>query len=102
MSAYLVMEIEGVHDTELLGHYRELSGPLVAKWGGKFIARATPAQALEGTWHRVAITEFPSWDAALGLVNSPEYRELAEIRQRAATSRLLLIGSPEEIPSDPG
>jgi uncharacterized protein (DUF1330 family) len=102
MAAYLVMEFEAVHDPDLLATYRERSGPLVKEWGGKFIARAAPALVLEGNWGRVAITEFPTWDAALGLINSPEYVELAAIRKQAATARLLLIGSAKEQPIPEG
>lgn len=97
MTAYLVMEIDSVEDVEEFARYRDAATPIVARWGGRFLARVVPAEALEGNWGRVAISEFPSLDAARGFYNSAEYQEVAALRQRSAQSRLLLIGSPDEI-----
>ncbi|MEQ6333760.1 DUF1330 domain-containing protein [Sphingobium sp. MK2] len=99
MTAYLIMEIDAVDDVEQFALYREAAEPLVAQWGGRFLARVAPALALEGEWKRVAVTEFPNWEAAKGMYESAEYQSIAKIRQSVSTSRLLLIGSPDEKPA---
>jgi uncharacterized protein (DUF1330 family) len=95
MKAYFIMEVLSISDEAVFSEYRTASAPLVAKWGGKMIARAAPVRVLEGEWSRTAITEFPSWEAAESFYDSEEYQELKNNRMKGAQCRLLLIGGTE-------
>jgi uncharacterized protein (DUF1330 family) len=91
-SAYMITEILSVTDADLMNEYRSKAGQVVAHYGGRFIARAEPCLRLEGEWARVAIVKFPDLPTAQAFYDSQEYSALKEIRQRAATARILVLG----------
>jgi uncharacterized protein (DUF1330 family) len=65
---------------------------LLPKYGGKVLASDTQAYLVEGTRRTMnAIIQFPSWEAALGLYNDPDYQEAKLIRQRSTTNASMVI-----------
>lgn len=90
--AYVIADIE-VTDPEAYGRYRELSGPAVAAYGGRFLIRGGRTEVLEGDWqpHRVVVLEFDDEPSAQAFYHSPEYAEAIKIRQSAATSSFILV-----------
>lgn len=91
MAAYIIAEVE-ISDAVVYSSYREKVPATLAKYGGRFLARGGPAEALEGAApKRVVILEFDSVAAAKRWYDSPEYREARAIRQKASTGRLLLV-----------
>lgn len=87
--AYVVAEIE-VHDPAAYEQYKARNGPIVAAYGGRYLARGGPAEAVEGAppAGRVTIIEFDSATAARAYEDSPEHRAAAAIRHSAARSRV--------------
>ncbi len=69
MAAYV---IANVHITDESGYavYREMVGPTIEAYGGRFLARGGRAQTLEGggPLRRVVVVEFPSYERAPVLV----------------------------------
>ena len=49
MAAYLIADIE-VTDPAGFEEYRQLVGPLVDKFGGRYIVRGGPSETVEGDW----------------------------------------------------
>jgi uncharacterized protein (DUF1330 family) len=92
MPAYVIADVE-VQDPETYARYRELSGPSVARHGGRWVVRGGEHETIEGDWNpgRVVIIEFDDIDAARAWWNSEDYREAAEIRRSASVGKFLLV-----------
>jgi len=92
MNAYIVAMVE-IEDLETYKKYTAKTPALVAKHGGKFIARGGAIQTLEGEPfnERMVIIEFPSQQALQDWYNDPDYQEALLIRQSASNGRVLSI-----------
>jgi len=92
MPAYVFANIE-VTDPVLYEEYRKGVPATIAQYGGRYVARGGAAEGLEGGYapKRVVILEFPSVERAKAWWNSPEYRPLRALRQRASRGDLLLV-----------
>ncbi|GBD44989.1 hypothetical protein HRbin40_02486 [bacterium HR40] len=95
MTAYLLAEID-IHDATTYERYRARTPELVARFGGRFLVRGGAPEWLEGRGAgRLVVIAFPSREAARRFWQSPEYRELAELRHAAAQSRVVLLDGIE-------
>ena len=92
MSAFVVVEIE-VHNQELYQSYTKLTPESIASYQGKFVARGGETIVLEGDWNpkRLVLLEFPSVEIANSWWHSKEYTKAREIRQKAATTKMIII-----------
>jgi len=92
MAAYIIAEVE-VSDPETYATYRAQTPGVIARYGGRFIVRGGAAETLEGEREpaRLVVIEFPDRDAARRFYDSPEYQAIIGLRQRAATSRVILV-----------
>ncbi len=92
MSAFVVVEID-VHDQELYKAYTQLTPASIASYQGKFIARGGDTIVLEGDWQpkRLVLLEFPSVNVANSWWNSEEYTKARAIRQKAASTKMIII-----------
>jgi uncharacterized protein (DUF1330 family) len=73
---------------------------LVAKHGGKYLARTTSHQRLEGEGEDAAIRvilEWPSKEAALNFMNDPEYIPHLEARTAGSVSHHILIEGKDDL-----
>jgi uncharacterized protein (DUF1330 family) len=82
---------------ERYAEYGEAVAPLLERVGGRIVYVGQPAQALigEDSWDLVALVEYPTRQAFLEMIGSPEYQAIAHLRTEA-----LLRG--ELHPMDPG
>jgi uncharacterized protein (DUF1330 family) len=92
MPAYVLAHID-VTDPERYQEYIRMSPESIALYGGRFLARGSKPDILEGTWvpGRLVILEFPSVDQARRWWESPEYAPAKALRQRSSTGDLVLI-----------
>jgi uncharacterized protein (DUF1330 family) len=92
MSAYVIVDVD-VTDPPLYEEYKELAAPTVAQQGGRYVVRGGAVEVLEGqrTPHRVVVLEFPSVGHARRWWDSAEYGRAKAIRQRAATTEMLVV-----------
>lgn len=92
MAAYVFGNVE-VRDPTLYEEYRRQVPATLARYGGKFLVRGGATEVLEGHLEprRVVIIEFESLERAKAWWDSPEYRPLRELRQRASQGDLLLV-----------
>jgi len=90
--AYLIAEIEVVNP-EPYRAYVAAAGPLVEAYGGKYLVRGGPSEALEGAppAGRLVVVEFPSMAEAKRFYDSPEYTEVRQGRIENAVSRFMLV-----------
>lgn len=92
MAAYVFANVE-VRDPILYEEYRRQVPATLARYGGKFLVRGGATEVLEGLLapRRIVIIEFESLERAKAWWDSPEYRPLRELRQRASQGDLLLV-----------
>lgn len=92
MAAYVIADVE-ITDPETYREYTARTPASIAAHGGRFIVRGGPCEVLEGDWEpgRVVVIEFPDRDAALGWYRSEDYQELAKLRWRASSARILVV-----------
>lgn len=94
MPALVLVEIT-IHDPALYEAYKKLTPAAVAAYGGRFVVRGNPTESLEGDWHpqRLVVVEFSDVAQAKAWWDSDEYNEAKAIRQKAATTKMLVVES---------
>jgi uncharacterized protein (DUF1330 family) len=92
MAAYIYASIE-VTDPVDYEEYRRQVPPIIAAYGGRYLARGGATVALEGEppGQRVVILEFPDMARLRAFYDSAEYRPLLAIRKRASRSTLFAV-----------
>jgi uncharacterized protein (DUF1330 family) len=92
MAVYVILDIE-VIDWDLFPEYRDKVGPVVEKFGGRFLTKGGEVTPLFGDWdvNRIIIAEFPSKAQMKICVESDEYLALKAIRDKSANTRGILV-----------
>jgi uncharacterized protein (DUF1330 family) len=92
MAGYIIVDIE-VTDPIGYEQYKALAGATVEKYGGEYVVRGGAAETLEGDWKpkRLVILKFESAARAKEWLNSSEYREPRQMRQRTANSNMIVV-----------
>jgi uncharacterized protein (DUF1330 family) len=81
-----------VHNAEAYKNYVAANGAAFAKYGGRFLVRGGPFQAVAGTSRqRNVVIEFPSYQAALDCWNSPEYQAARAKQEGGAEIDLAVV-----------
>jgi uncharacterized protein (DUF1330 family) len=93
MPAYVIGEAHVFNPSAMTGY-----GPMVMasveKYGGRYLARGSRPEVLEGgPAHNILIIEFETPDAARRWYASPEYQAAKKLRQGNSNLRLLLVDS---------
>ena len=93
MPAYVIVEIS-VHNPQEYEDYKKLSLPSLHPFQGKFIVRGGKTEILEGNWNpeRIVVLEFPNSERAREWWNSDIYAKAKAIRQRTASTKMILVG----------
>jgi uncharacterized protein (DUF1330 family) len=89
--AYVVVNVD-VHDPERYREYVERAPESVARFGGRYVARAGRTEVLEGDWtpKRFVILEFPSYEDAKAWWESDEYADAKALRHATATTQMVV------------
>jgi uncharacterized protein (DUF1330 family) len=89
---YIIAQVD-VTNPQAYGEYAKRSPDIIAKFGGRFIARAGRTVTLEGSpaKSRVVIIEYPSFERAQAFFNSPEYQQAKKLREGAANAQFILV-----------
>lgn len=92
MPVYLIVEIN-VNDNELYAEYTGQVLPLVERHGGRYLVRGGHAYSVSGDWHpeRLVLVQFENMDLVQDFLTCPEYQALIPLRQRASTSRAIIV-----------
>lgn len=92
MPAYVIVEVT-VSDLEAYEDYKKLTPATIAEFGGKFIVRGGNSETLESDWQpeRMVVLEFPTKERAKEWWNSQAYSEAKKIRQRAASTKMIVV-----------
>ena len=91
MLAYVIVDVT-ITDPQLYEEYKKLTPASIAVWQGKFIVRGGATETLEGDWQpgRFVMLEFPNAELARQWWHSTEYAPAKNIRQRAASTKMIL------------
>lgn len=83
MPSYWVARAK-INDPVEYKKYTDLVPAIIAKHGGKVLARGGHYQTMEGPekFHRFIVIEFPTFDAAVGCFQSPDYDAAAAFRRK--------------------
>ncbi len=89
---YVLVQAD-ISDSARYAEYAKLAPGIVAKYGGKYLARAGRTATLEGApaRSRVVLLEFPTFEQAQAFYNSPEYESARKLRAGAATAQFVLV-----------
>jgi uncharacterized protein (DUF1330 family) len=92
MSAYVIVDVQ-IQDHTSYEEYKKLTPASIKAYNGKFIVRGGKTETLEGNWEpgRVVVLEFPDAETAKNWWSSPEYTPAKEIRQRSASTKMILV-----------
>ena len=92
MAAYWVARSK-VNDPVEYKKYTDRVPEIIARYGGKVLARGGRFQILEGPekFHRFVVIEFPTLEQAVACHDSPEYTEAAAFRRSGAGEVELVI-----------
>jgi uncharacterized protein (DUF1330 family) len=90
--AYLLVQVD-VRDVARYQEYGKHSPAIVAKFGGRYLARAGRTVTLEGTpaKARVVVIEFPSLASARAFYDSPEYVAARTLRDGAGDAQFVVV-----------
>ena len=92
MAAYRIADVD-VTDARAYEEYRQKVPAVIAACGGRYLVRGGAVQRLEGdaAVHRVVVLEFADMAKLRAFYESPEYRCLIPIRQKASRSNLFAV-----------
>lgn len=92
MAGYLIAMIE-ITDPGRYSKYIAETPAVIARFGGRFIARGGEKVTLEGPEEnrRIALVEFLSLEKAVKFYNSEEYQAVKQLREGAATVSTIAV-----------
>lgn len=92
MKAYVIANIK-VHDPEKMQRYSQLATPIVANFGGRYLARGGASETLEGAheYFRTVVLEFPDLASVREWWHSPAYAAAKALREAAATTEMVVV-----------
>ncbi len=97
MAAYWVARSK-INDPVEYKKYTDRVPAILARYGGKVLARGGRFEILEGPqkFHRFVVVEFASLEQAVACHESPEYREAAAFRAGGAGEvELVIVEGPD-------
>jgi uncharacterized protein (DUF1330 family) len=96
MPAYIIVEVH-IHNEVEYEDYKKLTPASLLPFRGRFIVRGGETESLEGTWQpkRIVVLEFPTKEAAKDWWASNEYAPAKALRQRTATTNMILVQGVE-------
>lgn len=97
MKYYAVAEVY-VTNSCWVGGYLASVNRIIAKHGGRYLARTSNYDVMEGSvapHQTVILLEFPSREAAYSFYNSEEYRPFREARLCGSNSRFYFVAGED-------
>ena len=96
MKCYMIVLGAFTDRERFMATYQQAVGPMVQRFGGRYVLMGGNTQVLEGAWSDgggAVISEWPDREAALRFWNSPQYIEAKKLRAGTGTFQVVLIDS---------
>lgn len=92
MTAFVLVDI-AVTDPELYEEVKQRTPPIVAQYGGRYLARGGETLVLYGDWkpERLVLLSFDSLEQAKTWESSPEYAVVKQLRDRCARVNMVML-----------
>lgn len=92
MPVYYVVESKML-DPDAYQQYIAQAAPIIAQYGGRYLAVSKDVQPLDGGWtpERMVIIEFPSGEHVERWLSAPEYRAIVPLREAGVAVRSVLV-----------
>ena len=100
MQCYMVVFGHFTDFERFMQGYQAVVGPMVQRYGGRYVLTGLDTLALEGAWQSgggAIISEWPDRASALRFWNSPEYLEAKKLREGTGSFQVLLVDAPAPI-----
>lgn len=93
MSAYFFFDVQEITDQDKMDKYRQGVFETVEKYEGNYRVIGGHPQVLEGDWKPVfpVVIEFETAEKARCWYDSPEYRDLKNLRLSATKGNMFLL-----------
>ncbi len=93
MSAYLLVDQQGVTDPETMKTYAAGVGATIEQHGGNILVRGGDPETLEGDWSAklIVVIEFADRAALKAWYESPEYADLKAMRIASSSANLIAV-----------
>ena len=98
MSVLFIAEIAEIRDPDLYAEYVQQVPGVIARHGGSYLVRGGDPHPVFGGWSpsRMIIIEFPDRRTAMGCFGSPEYKQIAPLRESSTVSRAVIVDSASD------
>ena len=93
MSVYIIGSLI-VKNWDWYLEYRNVTEPVVAKHGGRYLVKGGNPETVEGTVplaDAVVVIEFPDRQSALNWYNDPKYASMIELRHKSGVATELML-----------
>jgi len=92
MAVYLIAQVD-IHDMDVFMNYQDKAKTTIEAAGGKMLVRNAVPEAVEGSadGRKVVMLEFPTAAIAGKWFQSPEYLEVAKIREGKADVEAVMV-----------
>lgn len=92
MAVYLIAHVD-IHDMDVFMDYQKKAKVTIENAGGKMLVRNAVPEALEGSAgdSKIVMLEFPTAEIAGNWFKSPEYQEVAKIREGKADVAAVMV-----------
>ena len=93
MAAYLIADIDSIHDQASYDAYRKDVLGIIQQHGGRFLVRGGKTETMEGGWKpgRFVVVEFPDFATAKKFYDSPAYQKILPLRLNASKGRAIIV-----------
>ncbi|HUT49247.1 MAG TPA: DUF1330 domain-containing protein [Alphaproteobacteria bacterium] len=92
MAVYLIAQVD-ISDMDVFMDYQDKAKVTIENAGGKMLVRNAVPEAVEGSTddRKIVMIEFPSAQVAGTWFKSPEYQEVAKIREGKAVVEAVMV-----------
>lgn len=97
MKCYMIVFGVFTDFERFMSGYQQVVGPLVARFGGRYVLMGSDATVLEGRWPAgggAVISEWPDRAAALRFWNAPDYAQARKLREGTGEFQVVLVDAP--------
>ena len=92
MAVYMIVDIS-VHDEQTYARYLERAQQIVQEHGGRYLVRGGQILFHSQDWdpERIIVIEFPGMEELRSCFKSPEYAEIAPLRERSTDAKAVIV-----------